>query len=152
LQHAALHRACRYDDAIETFKIMLSKLEKAPDTQAQNLRKQYVSPSEAEGVFQEAIKAQLDNVPHRLLNTSTDRLCTRRVQINTFRVSAEYKEYLSSTIKHADLQLERIKDVVAMYFRYVMLSHRWEGTEPSLRGIQGKVVYNLDPVSGIPKL
>jgi hypothetical protein len=117
-----------------------------------DLRKQYVSPSEAEGVFQEAIKAQLDNVPHRLLNTSTDRLCTRRVQINTFRVSAEYKEYLSSTIKHADLQLERIKDVVAMYFRYAMLSHRWEGTEPSLRGIQGKVVYNLDPVGGIPKL
>jgi hypothetical protein len=51
-----------------------------------------------------------------------------------------------------DLQMERIQDVVATYFRYVMLSHRWERKEPLLRDIQGKVVYDLDPVGGIPKL
>jgi len=33
LKHAALHGAHRYDEAIEAFKIMLSKLENAPDTE-----------------------------------------------------------------------------------------------------------------------
>jgi tetratricopeptide (TPR) repeat protein len=152
LKHAVLHGAHRYDEAIEVFKIMLSKLEGAPDTQTQSLRQQYISPSETEGIIQETIKTQLDDAPHRLINTSTGRLCSREVQIGAFKMSAEYKELLSSTMKHADLQTERIKDVVTMYFQYVMLSHRWEGKEPLLHDIQGKVVYDLDPVGGIPKL
>jgi len=168
LKHAVLHGAHRYDEAIEVFKIMLSKLEGAPDTQTQSmpqmthpstlltlcsgLRQQYISPSETEGIIQETIKTQLDDAPHRLINTSTGRLCSREVQIGAFKMSAEYKELLSSTMKRADLQTERIKDVVTMYFQYVMLSHRWEGKEPLLHDIQGKVVYDLDPVGGIPKL
>ncbi|KAG2357195.1 heterokaryon incompatibility protein-domain-containing protein, partial [Suillus spraguei] len=67
-------------------------------------------------------------------------------------MSAEYKELLSSTMKHEDLQMQRIRDAVAMYFRYVMLSHRWEGSELSLHDIQGRVVYDLDPVGSIAKL
>ncbi|KAG1732344.1 heterokaryon incompatibility protein-domain-containing protein [Suillus lakei] len=39
-----------------------------------------------------------------------------------------------------------------MYFRYAMLSHRWEGEEPLLQDIRDKVVYELDPVGGITKL
>ncbi|KAG1852354.1 heterokaryon incompatibility protein-domain-containing protein [Suillus tomentosus] len=152
LKHEVLHGAHRYDEAIEAFKIMFSKLEDAPDTEATDLRRQYASPSEAESAIEDRIKAQLEDAPHRLINTSTGRLCNREVQINAFRMSAEYKELLSSTMKHADLQMERIRDVVAMYFRYVMLSHRWEGAEPSLHDIQNKVVYDLDPVGGIPKL
>ncbi|KAG2751066.1 HET-domain-containing protein, partial [Suillus brevipes Sb2] len=45
-----------------------------------------------------------------------------------------------------------IKDVVAMYFRWVMLSHRWGDKEPLLHDIQDKVVYELDPVDSITKL
>jgi hypothetical protein len=33
LKYAALHGAHRYDEAIEAFEIMLSKLDNAPDTQ-----------------------------------------------------------------------------------------------------------------------
>ncbi|KAG2335880.1 hypothetical protein BDR05DRAFT_971334 [Suillus weaverae] len=152
LQHAALHGAQRYDEAIEAFKIMLSKLENAPDTETTKLRQQYVNPSEAEMAIQETIKAQLDDAPHRLLNTFTGRLCNREVQIDAFKRSTEYKELLSSTLAHVDLRMERIKDVVETYFRYVMLSHRWEGKEPLLHDIQGKLVYDLDPVGGIAKL
>ncbi|KAG2335876.1 hypothetical protein BDR05DRAFT_971340 [Suillus weaverae] len=152
LEHAALHGAQRYDEAIEAFKIMLSRLENAPDTETTKLRQQYVNPSEAESAIQETIKAQLDDAPHRLLNTFTGRLCDRDAQIDGFKRSTEYKELLSSTLVHADLRMERIQDVVAMYFRYVMLSHRWEGKEPLLHDIQGKVVYDLDPVGGIAKL
>jgi hypothetical protein len=168
LKHAALHGAHRYDEAIEAFNIMLSKLENTPDTETTStphiahpstlltlgldLRQQYVSPCEVDGAIEASIKAQLDNAPHRLIDTSTGRLCNREAQINAFKMSAEYKEFLSSTMMHADLQMERIQDVVAMYFRYVMLSHRWEGTEPLLHDIQGKVIYDLDPIGGIAKL
>ncbi|OAX42704.1 hypothetical protein K503DRAFT_308375 [Rhizopogon vinicolor AM-OR11-026] len=67
-------------------------------------------------------------------------------------MSSEYKELLSSTTKHANLRTDRIKEVVATYFRRVMLSHRWEGNEPLLHNIQGRVVYQLNPVGGILKL
>ncbi|KAG2339204.1 HET-domain-containing protein [Suillus weaverae] len=152
LKHTALHGARRYDEAIEALKIMLSKLENAPDTETSNLRQQYVGLYEAEGVIEESIKAQLDNAPHRLLNTFTGRLCNREVQIDAFKRSTEYKELLSSTLAHVDLRMECIQDAVETYFRYVMLSHRWEGKEPLLHDIQGKLVYDLDPVGGIAKL
>ncbi|KAG2353482.1 heterokaryon incompatibility protein-domain-containing protein [Suillus spraguei] len=152
LKHAVLHDTKRYDEAIEAFRTMLSKLENTPDTQTRNLHQQYTPPYKAESAIQEAIKARLDDAPHRLINTSTGLLCNREVQISTFRMSAEYKELLSSAMKYPDLEIERIQDVVAAYFGYVMLSHRWEGTEPLLHDIQGKVVYDLDPVGGIAKL
>jgi hypothetical protein len=67
-------------------------------------------------------------------------------------MSTEYKELMSLSIKHADLRTERIKQVVAMYFSCVMLSHRWEEKELSLQDIQDKIVYQLNPVGGIVKL
>jgi len=63
-----------------------------------------------------------------------------------------YKELLSLAMKHANFRLEYIQDVVLAFFRYVMLSHKWEGKEPLLHDIQGKSVYQLNPVDGIRKL
>jgi hypothetical protein len=48
--------------------------------------------------------------------------------------------------------MERIKDAVAKYFSWAMLSHRWERKEPLLRDIQNKAIYDLDPVGNIVKL
>jgi hypothetical protein len=48
--------------------------------------------------------------------------------------------------------MEQIQNVVAMFFQYVMLSHRWEGKEPLLHDIQDRSVYELDPVDDIAKL
>ncbi|KAG1776038.1 heterokaryon incompatibility protein-domain-containing protein [Suillus placidus] len=131
---------------------MLSKLENAPDTQTRKLRQQYIDPSEAERDIQVTIKAQLDDAPDRLLNTFTGRLCNREGQMDAFKTSTEYKELLSSTLVHVDLRMERIKDVVETYFRYVTLSHRWEEKEPLLNDIQGKGVDELNSVVGIVKL
>ncbi|KAG2359515.1 hypothetical protein BDR07DRAFT_1378631 [Suillus spraguei] len=153
LKYAVLHDAHRYDEAIEAFKFMLSKLENASDTQTEKFRQQYVNPSEAEVAIQDTIKAQLDNAPHRLLDTFTGRLCDRDAQISTFKSSTEYKELLSSSLLvHVDLRKERIKDVVATYFRCVTLSHRWEGKEPLLQDIKDKAVDELKAAGGITKL
>ncbi|KAG1734822.1 heterokaryon incompatibility protein-domain-containing protein [Suillus lakei] len=152
LKHAAFHGAQRYDEAIAAFQMMLSKLANAPDTETRKLRQQYLSPSEVDRAIRKVIDAQLDNAPPRVLDTTTGLLSDREAQIRAFRTSIEYKELVSSTITHPDLQMKRIKEVVAMFFRYAMLSHRWEGKEPLLQDVQGKVVYELDPVGGITKL
>ncbi|KAG1784615.1 heterokaryon incompatibility protein-domain-containing protein [Suillus plorans] len=152
LKHEAFHGAQRYDEAIETFQIMLSKLDNAPETQIRKLRQQYLSPPEADGAIRKSIHIQMENAPLRLLNTSTGYLCDRDAQIASFKSSTRYKELLLLTMKHKDLRMERIKKSVTMYFRCVMLSHRWEEKEPLLYDIQEKVVYKLNPVGGIVKL
>ncbi|KAG0702635.1 hypothetical protein DFH29DRAFT_491556 [Suillus ampliporus] len=113
------------------------------------LRPQYVNPSEVEDAIRQAIHAHLKNAPLRLLNTSTGRLCDREAQINAFMKSTEL---LSSSMLHAPLQTEPIKEAVAKYFGWVMLSHKWEGKEPLLHDIQEKDVYTLDPVGTMVKL
>jgi hypothetical protein len=72
--------------------------------------------------------------------------------MDAFKMSTEYKELMSSSIKHADLRAERIKQVVAMYFSCAMLSHRWEENELLPQDIQDKIVYKLNPVGGIMKV
>lgn len=147
---------------------MLSKLDNAPNTQLRGksqiihasgylsssleLRQQYLSLSEAEGVIRNAVLPQMENAPPRLFDTTTGLLCDKEAQITAFKTSTDYKQLLSSTMKRADLRTERITDVVLMYFRYVMLSHRWQGKEPLLQDIQDKMVYELDVVDGIVKL
>ncbi|KAG2134216.1 hypothetical protein BD769DRAFT_1774311 [Suillus cothurnatus] len=152
LKHEALHGAQCYDEAIEAFQIMLLKLDEAPDPQLQKLHQHFISPFEAESAIQGVLHVHLDNAPLRLINTSNGRLYDRAAQTHAFKTSAEYKELLAFMIKNADLQLEHIQDVVAMYFRWVMLSHRWGEKEPLLHDIQDKVVYELDSVDSIAKL
>ncbi|KIK32608.1 hypothetical protein CY34DRAFT_814180 [Suillus luteus UH-Slu-Lm8-n1] len=154
LKYAALHGAQRYDEAIQTFQMMLSKLEDAPDIQTRKLRQQYLRPSEVERAIRQVIDVQLENAPLRVLNTATGLLCDREAQISAFKMSIEYKELLSSTITRPDLHTKRIKEVVRRNLQYAMLSHRWEGREPLLQDIQGKSVYDseLDSVSGMTKL
>ncbi|KAG2346778.1 hypothetical protein BDR05DRAFT_749584 [Suillus weaverae] len=152
LKHAAFHGAQRYDEAIVAFQTMLSTLDHAPDTETRNLRQQYLSPSEADRAIRRVIDAQLDNAPMRVLDTTTGLLCDREAQIRTFKSSIKYKELVSSIIMHPEFRMKRIEEVVITYFQYAMLSHRWEGKEPLLQDIQGKVVYELDPVGGIKKL
>ncbi|OAX34764.1 hypothetical protein K503DRAFT_420176 [Rhizopogon vinicolor AM-OR11-026] len=152
LKHAALHGMRQYDEAIEAFEIMLSKLNDSPDIQIRQLCQQYVSRSEAEGDVRRITDDYLENVPHRLINTSTGHLCDQQAQIHAFETSAGYKELVSSMMKYGSLRSERIQNVVLMFFQYAMLSHRWEGQEPLLHDIQGKSVYELDPVDGIAKL
>jgi hypothetical protein len=118
------------------------------------LRQHYLRPSEVERAIREVIDAQLENAPLRVLDTTTGLLCDREAQISAFKMSTVYKELLSSTITHPDLDTKRIEEVLRRNLQYAMLSHRWEGREPLLQDIQGKSVYDseLDSVGGMTKL
>ncbi|KAG2341345.1 WD40 repeat-like protein [Suillus weaverae] len=153
LQHAALHGAQRYDSAYESFKIMLNKLDNTTDAQMQKLRQKYISASKVtEATVRQAIHAHLENAPLRLINTFAGRLCDKDAQTDAFMKSTEYKKLLSSSVMHGPLQMEPIKESVAKYFSWVMLSHRWERKEPLLRNIRNKAIYELDPVGTVVKL
>ncbi|KAG0698960.1 hypothetical protein DFH29DRAFT_1081516 [Suillus ampliporus] len=152
LKDPALPGVHCYDDAIEAFKTLLSKMDDASDTRIQKLCQQYVNPAEVEDAIRRAIHAPLENAPLRLINTSTGHLCDREAQKNAFMNSIEYKELLYSSMTHAPLQMKPIEEAVAKYFSWVMLSHRWESEEPLLHDIQGKVVYDLEAVGTMVKL
>ncbi|KAG0693719.1 hypothetical protein DFH29DRAFT_377451 [Suillus ampliporus] len=153
LKHAVLHSAQRYDEAVEVVNTMQLKLYDAPDSQIPELRGQYVILSEIKDVVLQAVHAQLENAPLRLLNTSTGILCNRQAQIRAFMKSIEYKEILSSSMTpRVPLRMELITEAVAKYFGWVMLSHRWESKEPLLHDVQDKVVYDLNPVGTVVKL
>ncbi|KAG1777457.1 heterokaryon incompatibility protein-domain-containing protein [Suillus placidus] len=109
---------------------------------------QYVT--EAEDTIKKVIDAHLEKAPLRLLDTSTGRLCNQDAQRDAFMESKEYSEILYSSMTHTPLH--EIKNVVAKYFSWVMLSHRWGKEEPTVHDIQGKVVYQLKGVAGIEKL
>ena len=170
MKYSALYEDQRYDEAIDAFKIMFSMLDGDPDEQivgkllvtqaptcrclalSLDLRQKYVSASKVDDAIRRAARAQLENTPHRLLNTFSGLLCDREAQINAFKTSTEYKTLFASMVKRADFGMGPIRDVVGAYFRCVMLSHRWEGKEPLLRDVQGKIVYDLNPVGGNIKL
>ncbi|KIM70580.1 hypothetical protein SCLCIDRAFT_1206709 [Scleroderma citrinum Foug A] len=95
----------------------------------------------------------LKGFPPRLLDVCTGMLCDRDSQIARFEKSGEYNDLLSSALEMDALaQVPRICEVVSSYFRYVTLSHRWGKSEPLLRDIDGRVIYNLHPTDGISKL
>ncbi|KAG1883505.1 hypothetical protein F4604DRAFT_1677808 [Suillus subluteus] len=151
LMHAALRGAHRHD-SFEAFTIMLSKLDNTSDPRIRQLHQQYVGLSEVEDAIRRAIHAKLENAPLRLIDTSAGRLCNQDAQINAFMESTKYEELLYSSDMHGPLQTELIKEVVAKYFGWVMLSHRWERKEPLLCDIQGRDIYDLDPVGTVVKL
>ncbi|KAH7903658.1 hypothetical protein BJ138DRAFT_1191031, partial [Hygrophoropsis aurantiaca] len=152
-KHAALHGAQDYGNAIEAFNAMLSKLENSPDPPTRQLRQQYVSPSKIERMIQRTIdKQSLHSFPLRLIETTTGRLCDRGELINTFKETPHYKELISSMTTNAKFDHQRIAELVNNYFRYTMLSHRWEGEEPLLRNIQHKSVYDLESLYPVTKL
>jgi len=95
---------------------------------------------------------ELETTPHRLLDSSTGRLCDREAQIHAFKMSVKYRELSTYKLKHANISMEPTQDVVQTYFRYVMLSRKWERREPLLCDIQDKIVYEGKHIGCIAKL
>ena len=95
----------------------------------------------------------LKTCPPRLLNTHTGVLCDRGAQILHFKNSHEYEQLASSTLTlDISTQTTHIHEVVSTYFRYVSLSHRWGDSEPLLRDIEKRLIYDLDRTDGLSKL
>ena len=73
---------------------------------------------------------------------TTGRLCNRAEQASTFESLPIFNELISSMTTRIDYV--RIKREVRQYFRYVMLSHKWEENEPLFQDVIHIAVYDLD--------
>ncbi|KAF8548747.1 hypothetical protein OG21DRAFT_1515960 [Imleria badia] len=134
MKRTALHQAGRYDDAIQTYETMLSKMVQSPDLQIRERRDQYVSPSSTRAHIRKVVQRTIRHSPHVLINTTTGRLLNKAEQAAIFMSLPIVSELISSMTTRIDRS--RIKREVKQYFRYVMLSHKWEENEPFMITVQ----------------
>ena len=80
-------------------------------------------------------------MPRVLINTTTGRLYDKRQQAEAFEALPIYCELVSSMM--TELDNERTRRVVKKFFRYVMLSHRWQPGEPTFQLIDNTSIYGL---------
>lgn len=88
------------------------------------------------GIVQEELKL----LPPRLLHTHDGFICDRAMQHSMFQDSPQYNKLVSlTTIQPNDI--DDIRDQVAEYFRYAVLSHRWGGKEPLLEHVADRSIH-----------
>ncbi|KAF8549065.1 hypothetical protein OG21DRAFT_1488841 [Imleria badia] len=117
MKHAALHNAGDYDNAVDALEEMLSKMAQSPDP-------------------------NIERSPRVLIDIATGRLRDRAERASAFEALPIFNELVSSMTTHIDYV--RIKHEVRQYFRYVMLSHKWEENEPLFQQVLHIAVYDLD--------
>ncbi|KIO09062.1 hypothetical protein M404DRAFT_132264 [Pisolithus tinctorius Marx 270] len=92
-------------------------------------------------------------MPTRLLHTHTGVLCSRHAQLTRFMNSQQYKQLVSLCTKcDPDQRMELVHAAILKYFQYITLSHRWGEDEPSLRDIEGHLIYDMSAKEGFKKL
>lgn len=81
-------------------------------------------------------------MPRVLIDTTTGRLCNKRRQAEAFEALPIYAELVASMT--TELDYARIRREVKEFYRYVMLSHRWQDNEPLLQQVKYITVYELE--------
>ncbi|KAI6154947.1 hypothetical protein BKA82DRAFT_4073162 [Pisolithus tinctorius] len=95
----------------------------------------------------------LKTMPTRLLYMHTGVLCNRHAQLTQFMNSQQYKRLVSQcTTCDPDQRMKLVDTAILKYFQFVMLSHRWGEDEPSLRDIEGHLIYDMSAKEGFKKL
>ena len=101
----------------------------------------YISTSSTQATIRGIVQQTIRHSPRVLINTTTGRLHNRAEQASAFESLPIFKELVSSMTTRTDsVWIER---EVQQYFRYVMLSHTWEGDEPLFQQVIGISVYDL---------
>ncbi|KAI6017080.1 hypothetical protein EDC04DRAFT_486331 [Pisolithus marmoratus] len=150
-KHIALHGAQRYDEAIDAFNSMLHAIEQSHDSAIRQLRKNYISPSEAIAVIDPIARGVLKSGPLVVIDVTTGCLCDSHERMRIFKADPLFKELVSSMTRK--VRNERILRIVSSFFGYVMFSHAWQGNEPSFQDVkEAKSVWNLPDTSLNEKL
>ncbi|KAF8555063.1 TPR-like protein [Imleria badia] len=140
-KRAALHGAGRYDDAIQTFETVLSMMGQSPDPQVRERSGQYIRPSSTRTMIRKIVQRTIRHFPRVLINMTTGRLQNKTEQAAAFMSLPIVNKLVSSMTTHIDRR--HIKREVRHFFRYVMLSHKWEENEPLFQQVIHMAVYDL---------
>ena len=81
-------------------------------------------------------------MPRVLIDTATGHLYDKKRQAEAFEALPIYSELVSSMTTELDYAL--IWRTVKEFYRYVMLSHRWELDEPLLQKVENTSIYKLE--------
>ena len=103
----------------------------------------YIGPSSTRATIRRIVQRTIRHSPRVLINTTTGRLHNKAEQASAFESLPIFNELVSSMTTRIDYV--RIKREVRQYFRYVMLSHKWEDNEPLFQQVVHIAVYDLDP-------
>ncbi|KAG9309770.1 hypothetical protein JVU11DRAFT_10144 [Chiua virens] len=148
-RHAALHVARRHTEAVDAFHTMLSKLKESLEEHIRALHSEYLDITP---VIRQAIEQSIRHAPRVLIDTTTGRLYDKSQQGAAFEKLPIFNELRSSMTTRVSFDHTRIRREVKRYYRYVMLSHRWEYGEPLFQMVQNISVYELEPSSPNTKL
>ena len=111
------------------------------------MRNRYI---DAGPTIREIVEETVCDMPRILINTTTGRLYDKGQQAEAFEALPIYFELVSSMT--TDLDYARIQRVVKEFYRYVMLSHRWQRNEPTFQLVETTPIYGLPPSPGNIKL
>ncbi|KAN0091537.1 hypothetical protein V8E55_005103, partial [Tylopilus felleus] len=148
-KHTALHGMKQYNEAFKTFRMMLSRLEQSPDPQVRELRRQYIDPTSE---VQKVVEKTIGHMPRVLIDTETGRLYDKTQQAAAFEELPMYNELRSSMIQTTQLDRAPIRREVKEFYRYVMLSHKWQSHEPTFQTVENMSVYDLPASPTFSKL
>ncbi|KAF8434726.1 hypothetical protein L210DRAFT_3552125 [Boletus edulis BED1] len=130
-----LRKATYAADHAQVPRRIISRAESL-STEQENL-----SPPPSEKIIDTVIRGILKMSPIVLIDVKSGRLCDGSERLQMFKSDPQFKEMVSS--KESDDK--RTSRVVKEYFQYVMLSHVWEGKEPSFQDVnQAGSVWGLD--------
>ena len=91
-------------------------------------------------------------MPRVLIDTETGRLYDKTQQAAAFEELPMYNELRSSMIQTTQLDRARIRREVEEFYRYVMLSHKWQSHEPTFQTVENTSVYDLPASPTFSKL
>ena len=103
---------------------------------------QYIGPLSTQATIRKIVQWTICHSPRVLINTATGRLYNKTEQASAFESLPIFNELVSSMTTRIDYVW--IKREVRQYFRYVMLSHKWENNEPLFQQVVHIAVYDLD--------
>ncbi|KAF8415451.1 hypothetical protein L210DRAFT_2704643 [Boletus edulis BED1] len=140
-KHAALHKAGDYENAVNAFEVMLSKMSQSTDPSIRKLNRYYINPTNTRTVIRRAVQQAIRDSPRVLINTISGRLLDKSEQASSFESLPVFKQLISSMTTIVDHT--RIEHDVTQYYRYAMFSHEREDNEPLFENVTRVIVYDL---------
>ncbi|KAF8427612.1 hypothetical protein L210DRAFT_3565025 [Boletus edulis BED1] len=140
-KHAALHEAGDYDNAVNAFEAMLSKMSQSTDPGIHKLHRHYINPTNTRMVIRRVVQHAICDSPRVLINTISGRLLDKSEQASSFESLPVFKQLISSMTTIIDHT--RIEHDVTQYYRYAMFSHEREDNEPLFKNVIRVIVYDL---------
>ena len=101
-------------------------------------------------MIRNAVEQTIRDMPRVLIDTLTGRLYDKTQQAAAFEelpIFDELRSSMTTGLDHA-----RIRREVKRFYRYVMLSHRWQPNEPTFQMVENTSMYGLPASSANSKV